>query len=43
MIKNQYLLSLTNKSLDQLSQAKKYIWLNLTNAYYQKKNKEENK
>ena len=35
IIKNQYLLLLIGKSLDQLDQARKFIQLNFTNAYYQ--------
>ena len=35
MIKNQYLLPLIGKSLDQLGQVKQFIQLDLTSAYYQ--------
>ena len=34
IIKNQYLLLLINKSLDQLGQVKRFIQLDLTNIYY---------
>ena len=34
-IKNQYPLPLIDKLLDRLSQAKRFIQLDLTNAYYQ--------
>ena len=43
IIKNWYPLPLIEESLDYLGQAKKFIQLNLTSFYYQKKMKEGNK
>ena len=37
IIKNQYLLPLIGELLDQISQARRFIQLNLTNAYYRMK------
>lgn len=43
MIKNQYLLFLISKSLDQLGQEKKSIQLDLMSVYYEIKIKEGKK
>ena len=43
MIKNCYLLPLIGKSLNRLSWAKQFIYLDLTSAYYQIRLKEGNK
>ena len=42
-IKNQYLLPLISKLLDQLGRVKKFIQLNLINAYYWMKIHKDNK
>ena len=39
--KNRYLLLLISKSLDWLGRAKKFIQLNLTNAYHQMRIRED--
>ena len=43
MIKNQYLLSLINKSLDWLSHVKRFTQLDLTSAYHQMRIKKDDK
>ena len=43
MIKNWYLLSLIRKLLNQLNQVKRFIRLDLTNAYQQMRIKEDDK
>ena len=42
MIKNRYSLLLISKSLDWFNWAKRFIWLDLTSAYYQMRIKENN-
>ena len=42
-IKNQYLLPLINKSLDQLGRAKRFTQLDLTSGYHQMRIKESDK